>query len=223
MRRWTPHYLLAGQFLDEGPFVEASAELKTRYDLYDLVLAKTICCGDFRARPYIGARFLQLRQNYRATLTPLVSSEEDLAAVRQTQWRTDLPAGGLTLGIGGRYQVCGAWNLTGRLGASVLGGRVKHHNQWFVPDEDDIEVSRTEKRHHCSVITGWDAAIGLAYDWCCCGNPVGLSIGYEIQDWWNMPQRPRFVLQQIGNTQVTPDDGARFTVHGLFVRLGIAF
>jgi len=196
---------------------EISQELKTKYDMYDLVFAKTYRCGDcFKARPYFGARVLQFRQNFQGDVTPVAGVHS------HSLWRTDLPAGGVTIGTEGKYHVCNCWSLTARLGASLLGGRVKHHNEWFTPGGTP-NGTRTEERHHCSVISGWDAAVGLAYDWCCCGTPVGVAVGYEIQDWWNMPQRPRFVNQGIGNTQVTVDDGARFTVHGLYVRAGIAF
>lgn len=215
---------LPDQFLAPGAYSEVHTELKTKYDLYDLVFAKVYRCVDcFGLRPYIGARVLQFRQNFQSEITPIIGEEEEAVANTRTQWRTDLPAAGLTFGVGGKYQVCGSWNLVGRLGASLLGGRVKHHNQWFAPRSSNFAGSGTEHRHHCSIITGWEAALGIGYDWCCCNMPVGIAVGYEIQDWWNMPQRPRFVNQGTGNTNVTPDDGARFSVHGVFVRAGIAF
>lgn len=218
-------------FYAGGSYVEAQAENKVKYELYDLVFSKTYSCGDCsKLRPYFGGRVLWLRQKFAADYIPAV------AAVRSASlWRTDLPAGGFTIGAEGKYHVCGCWSFTGRLGASILGGRVKHHNQWFtdptgVTDTPANSGSHTEHRHHCQVVSGWDAAVGLAYDWCCCGTPVGVAVGYEIQDWWNMPQRPRFVNSSGGNgavtgaiEQVTSDSNSRFTVHGLYVRAGIAF
>ena len=202
-----------------GALTEAKSELKTKYDLYDLVLAKTYRCGDCsKVRPYFGARFLQFRQQFTSVYTPAAGG-----IAPRAQWRTDLPVGGFTIGAEGKYHVCNNWSVTGRLGASLLGGRAKHHNEWFSPGTGASNGVRSEHRHHSSVITGWDAALGIAYDWCCCNNPVGVAVGYEIQDWWNMPQRPRFVDQSTGNTSVTNDDGARFTAHGLFVRAGVAF
>lgn len=220
-------------FFAGGAYTEANAELKTKYELYDLLLSTTYCCDNFKARPYFGARVLWFRQKLESVLTPV--SFENNAGYSSSLWRTEIPAGGITLGVEGKYHLCAEWSLTGRVGASLLGGRSKQHNQWFTPSPVETTPntasagSHTEHRHHCQVISGWDAAIGFAYDWCCCGTPVGVSVGYEIQDWFNVAQRPRFVNSSGGNTtigaieQVTEDASSRFTVHGLYVRAGIAF
>lgn len=223
---------LPNNFVRDVVYAESHSELKTKYDVLDLLFAKTMCWGDcFRVRPYGGARFLWFKQKL-TTDYFIVSGGSDFD---EAFWRTDLPAGGVTLGFEGQYPLCGAISLIGHFGSSFLGGQVKHHQDWHSVGDDVAQDNGTwdsERRHHCQFIGGWDASIGINYTSNFCNCPWFVSVGYEIADWWNMPQRPRFVngvfvggeaafINSLG--QITSDSGSRLTFHGLFVRLGTAF
>lgn len=185
---------------------EVSASFRLKYDMYDLLLSKVISCGECaKIRPYVGFRALWLREDWNYSFfSPGVIS----TAV----WRFNFPAYGATLGAEGKWHICNNVSFIGRLGVSLLGGNPKHHNGWG---------ALSEHRKHSQVISGWDGYVGFAYDTTCCCWPVDFAIGYEFQDWWNTPQRPRFV--GVAGNQVTGDSASRLTLHGLFVRGGVSF
>lgn len=204
-------------------FGEVQTENRLRYDQLDVLFAKTYRWGDcFKVRPYFGARVLWLKQKFNTTAV-------GTAATVDTQWRYDLPAGGVTLGFEGKYGLCGNISLTGHFGTSILGGRVEHHHDWFVATGATTEqgpgVWFSEHRHHCQFIGGWDASVGIAYDSTFCDCPWFFAVGYEINDWWNTPKDPRFVNGGPNGSlgQITSDSGSRLTLHGLFVRAGTTF
>ena len=203
-------------------YLDSNTQNKLRFDQVDILAATSYNYGDtFKLRPYFGARLVFLKQNVYTTLDRGPGIGDDTA-----RWRYNLPAGGVTLGVQGKYTVCGGISLIGHWGTSIVGGRVNHHSDWV---DGETGLSYTERRHHGQILGGWDASLGLGYDWCFCGTPLSLSIGYEIQDWWNSPQRPRFVNGGNGSTisgslaQVTGDSASRLTFHGLFVRAGFVF
>jgi hypothetical protein len=192
-----------------GPFSEASTAVKWKYDMYDLLISKTIClCEGGKIRPYAGFRALVFRQHFDTDFFPAGGGLPSRA-----QWRFKFPAYGFTLGAEGKYHICGCVSFIGRFGVSLLGGTPEHHNEWL------FGTSQFERRKHCQIISGWDGYAGFAYDTTCSCYPVDFAVGYEFADWWNTPQRARFV--NLG--QVTGDSASRLTLHGLFVRGGISF
>jgi hypothetical protein len=209
---------------------------KIKYNMFDLFLTKSWeNCGSWLFQSYLGVRFLWVKQRltsiYHLTdgtnlTNPVVTTAHDPLA----RWSFDLPAGGIALGTRGKYQICGGLSLIGHLGFSILGGTPKNGQLWQNQENylgsNYYEGSNHAK--HCAVITGWDASLGLDYTWCCCNLPLHVALGYEIQDWFNFPQRIRFVNGAYNQTQfslgqITDGQGGRFTIHGLFVRAGLVF
>lgn len=198
-------------------YTEISTSSKIKYDMYDLVLSKTIRCGECtKIRPYAGFRALVFKQQFSSAFA-------GTTAGNFANWNLNFPAYGVTLGAEGKWCFCNNVSLIGRLGASLLGGQPKHGNQWFTNGNGATTgvTYQNEFRKHDQIVSGWDGALGLAYDTECCCMPVDLAVGYEFQDWWNTSQRPRFV--GVNGNQVTGDSASRFTVHGVFVRAGIGF
>lgn len=145
-------------------------------------------------------------------------------------WKQKTPAGGLTAGIHAAYYVGDAFSITGHFGLSVLGGKTRYHNN-YAP-YTAVRCPQVQYRaHHSMVITGWDGALGIAYDWDFCSCPVHLGIGYEIQDWFNLPERVRYINNNNPldgdvdplTTLQTSDARGRLTLHGLYVRVAFAF
>lgn len=144
-------------------------------------------------------------------------------------WKQKIPAAGLTLGVYARYSLCCEWSVTGHFGLSVLGGKVKYHNNYY-PFTSLGSPTVQYRAHHAQIITGWDGSLGLSYDWDFCVCPIRIEAGYEIQDWFNIPERVRYFNKNITtdvasplSTAQTSDGHGRLTVHGLFVRLGVSF
>lgn len=220
-------------FIGASRGASGTAEVKLEYQLLDLLATTTYCWDNsFFFNPYLGGRFLWFKEKETS-----VYSGFDYVNPAVASWRTDLPAGGVTLGVRGQYLVCGGISFIGHWGASLLGGRVKHHQDWQIPESllpGDLPIgSFNLHEHHDTIVGGWEASVGIGYDWCFCGCPFNLSVGYEIQDWWNMPQRARVVNGGVLPTEepidygslgeLLTDSGCRFTVHGLFVRAGFTF
>lgn len=219
-----------------GPDSFVATKVKLKYELFDLVLSKNWGCGCWTLTPYAGARVLWVRESLRnrifgsfratPTTTPGIVGGYGFA------WKTNIPAAGFTAGIHGRYCFCGDIDVIGHFGASVLGGKSKYHNNYY--PFNSLDCPRLQYRAHRSqVITGWDGSLGLGYTWNFCSCPIRLGVGYEIQDWFNLPERVRYVNKNFplnASNEVNPistiqtsDACGRLTVHGLFVRVAFAF
>lgn len=227
--------VVPGGFLRwNSPDSVVESRIKLKYELYDLVLSKNFGgCDCWTLTPYIGARVLWLREALRNTIegsylvTP--TSTPGIFAETSYVWKQQIPAAGLTLGVHAQFCLCGSLNVIGHFGASVLGGKSKWHDNYF-PFNSMESATHKERAHHGRIVTGWDGSLGLGYDWNFCSCPIRLGVGYEIQDWFNIPERVRYFNKNITTDAINPistaqtsDGNGRFTVHGLFVRLAFAF
>lgn len=217
-------------FLFNSPDSAVHTRVKLKYELYDLVLSKNFGCDCWTATPYIGARVLWLRESLQNDIEGsylVTPTSAPVAGGHGYTWKAKIPAAGITFGVHGRYCFCGPLNVIGHLGVSVLGGKAKSHDNYR--SFTSLDCSRLRNRgHHCQVVTGWDGSLGLGYDWNFCTCPVRLGVGYEIQDWFNLPERVRYVNKNTIDgapisTIQTSDGAGRMTVHGLFVRVAFAF
>jgi hypothetical protein len=206
---------------------EATARLLVKYDLIDLFLAVTCTWNRFTGRYYGGLRSLIFNETYRVDYT----FDESVLRIQRpgtARWSAYLPAFGFTGGYDGIYSLynyCRGLGIRGRLGASLLGGRVRNRQHWtFQPPPQTVVIgAETYNNHyHGQLIWGWDAALGIDYDTCWCCIPFNLAFGYEIFDWWNTPRQHYFPNEDYPGVATTDETG-RFTVHGFYVRLGTSF
>lgn len=201
---------------------EAQTFLKLQYDLIDITLSKTFCCDHLLSRPYFGVRSLifdeQMNVNY--TFDEGVTPGA-LIKPGSANWSVYLPTVGVTAGYEGVYNICRGWGIRGKFGGSFLGARVNHHQHWTLNNAGAI-VDSSNLTHHGQCIWGWDLALGLNTYTSFGGCPFNFGIGYEIYDWWNMP-RQRYYPSPVYPGVATSDETGRFTVHGLYVRLGSSF
>lgn len=212
---WVPTFPVTPGLLSAAAS-EARAVARVKYDLIDLIAARTTTCDGITNCFYGGVRSLIFDETFHVNYA-FNESQGGFIEPGVARWNAYMPAIGITLGYDGIYTICSGWGLRGRFGTSFLGSRVKHYQNWTFN-----EVPRQNKTRHNEVIWGWDAALGINYDTCWCCRPVTLAFGYEVYDWWNMP-RQRYFTNSFYPGVSTTDETGRFTAHGAYVRLGTTF
>lgn len=211
-----------------GDVPRARSKFHLHYNMLDVLVTTSYCNeGCLTWQPYIGARFLEIKQkwNIRYAFSTELSSSlpfTDLAAT--SRYHSKLPTGGLTVGVGGAYNICGCWNLIGRVGASCVGGTAKQCtrlNAFFDTSSSSgaYDPARVGKRK-CAILTGFEGALGIGYNLECCKVGVQLAIGYEFQTWLNVPSP---IEHGVAVPGVRHNPSSNFTLHGLFVRAGVSF
>ena len=207
-------------------FNKARSRFHLTYQTLDICLQYSpaclqTCCQTWE--PYLGVRLLELDQRWKVRYDlNSTSSAEDFALA--TQWKAKLPAIGATFGVKGNYQLCYGLSVIGRLGASCVQGKVKEHARYeaLSTSPTSLEIYKLHD-HFRDIFTGWEGAIGLAFSRECPGFPcctTALSIGYEVQSWWNMPTHAHDSLLLPGNSG---SSNLNFTLHGLFIRGSVYF
>lgn len=207
---------------ENGLADEAHSSLNLKYDMVDVLFSAAKCCGNWVGRPYAGGRFLLLNQKYEVNYKMAPGGEGQPSSIVTAKWRTYFPAGGLTAGYEGVYHVDCGFGVLARLGASLLGGDAKSNQQWLTSEAQPTLAQSGNRSKHCQFIWGWDAKLGFTYDIPCDCHPIELAVGYEIQDWWNMPNQRIFSDANFPGVNIS-DGCGRLTLHGLFVRVGTTF
>lgn len=212
--------------LATGSASEAKAKAIVKYDLLDLLIANVASRGPYTNTYYFGLRSVIFEEQFNVGY---IFNEVGAGALQPgtSHWTVYMPAIGITAGCDGVYDVWPNWGIRARIGASALGASAKHHQHWtfasFSTQTSTFTVFQgNNNTRHSQVIWGWDAALGLEYDFCWCCQPVTLSFGYEVFDWWNTP-RQRYYPNILYPGVSTTDETGRFTIHGLYVRLGASF
>lgn len=206
----------------------ARSKLRFHYDMVDLLITTSYGNeGCLTWQPYIGARFLEIKEKWNILYGFSLFNEESQMFVPTTassRWHSKIPAGGLTAGVSGAYQFCGCWSLIGRLGASCLGGTAKQHtrlNASFISRGSSSSLQPTSvRKKKCAILTGFEGSLGLAYTLRCCGLGVQFAAGYEFQNWYNVPT-PLDHSEHVPG--IKHNRSSNLTLHGLFVRAGVAF
>lgn len=214
-----------------GVSPSAHSKLHFQYNMLDALFTTSYSNeGCLTWQPYIGARFLEIKErwNVRYAFTANSSSislSEPFAAVSATsKWHSKLPTGGVTIGVGGAYNFCGCWNAIGRVGVSCVGGSAKQRtslNATFatLSSSDALNPTCVTKRK-CAILTGFEGALGIAYNLTCCKLGVQFGVGYEFQTWLNVPSPLEHGIVVPG---IRHNSSTNLTVHGLFVRAGVSF
>lgn len=203
---------------------QSRSHFRVTYQTLDICLHYTPspldgCCRMWQ--PYVGVRLLDLQQRWKVHQCYALSTASNIATFNLlTRWKSKLPAVGLTLGIKGNYALCRGFSLLGSLGASCVGGSVKNHAKYKIQNIISPIEPYTLRSHATDVFTGWEASIGLAYLWTCGNWMTQFSIGYEFQNWLNMPTRAHDSFFLPGNSLAS---GLNFTLHGLFIKGSLSF
>ena len=220
--------LTTRDFITNSPV--AHSKLRFHYDMLDVILTTSYDNGgSLTWQPYVGARFLEIKENWNVSYAFAAGSSSSFSlpfsgVFGSSKWHSKIPAGGITFGINGSVNFCGCWSAIGRLGVSCVGGTVKQRtrlNACFGTSSTTSSLAPTQvTRKRCAVLTGFEGALGLAYNLQLCRWGIQFAAGYEFQNWYNVPT-------PIEHGSIVPgiqhNSSSHFTLHGLFVRAGVAF
>lgn len=211
-----------------GDSPAARSKLSLNYNMVDLLATTSYSSGGcFAWQPYAGVRFLEIKEkwNIEYTFNPSVSSLPVTSILLTSRWHSKIPAAGLTAGISGSISFCDCFSVIGRVGASCVGGRAKARTHLTGDFTADSSVSGSAaptrvSKNKCSILTGFEGALGLAYTFKCCQTGVQIAAGYEFQNWYNVPTPIEHGILIPG---IESNPSSNLSLHGLFVRAGIAF
>jgi len=122
---------------------------------------------------------------------------------------------GVTAGAQGFWKIYEGLGLFARVRGSMLSGQFRN----FLTETDQngtVSVVNVRERYY-QVVPVTEMAVGAAYQ----GEHLFLSVGYELQNWFNMVNSPDFATgNSIGKLSRRSSD---LSLEGLAVQLGFIF
>lgn len=205
----------------------ARSNLHLNYNMADILASTSYSSGScFTWQPYVGVRFLEIKEKWDVAyaFNPTTSSIPVTSILLTSRWHSKIPAAGLTAGVSGSLSFCGCFSVIGRIGASCVGGRAKEHTRLtgdFTAGSTSGSAAPTSvSKKKCSVLTGFEGSLGLAYTFQCCQTGVQIAAGYEFQNWYNVPTPIEHGVIIPG---IKSNPSSNMSLHGLFVRAGVSF
>jgi hypothetical protein len=202
--------LTRGGGVDEVATAAGSTNLD--FNVIDLVAARPITvCQDLVVRPFGGGRFAWIDQKLTAVYNGGFSGAVNDIVSSPVYFR----GAGLTGGAQAYWKLRQGFGLYGRFTGSLLSGQFRNFLTEANNNGATPIVSVSEKYYQ--VVPVMEMGLGVAWQ----GDHVLISVGYELQNWFNMVNSPTFPSpSNIGLP------GRRFSdlsLEGLAVQLGVIF
>lgn len=208
-----------------NPTDSAKAKINTEYDTIDILFSCQNCpysCLDLT--PYIGIRGLILDQNHKVILGPGLEGNNVIWVEGDgSKWKSDYKAVGLHAGVENSYNLCEDFNIFGNLSGSWLIGCYDSHEKFSATGEPFPRERDVREKNVWQGVTDAHIAIGITWESCICDMPASISLGYEIERLWGVPELHRQTGNDADGASSSNTSGATLTFHGGFLRGGISF
>lgn len=218
------HY---GLFQESAGFTDIAVDWRNQYHEGEVVLGSSAFCGKNHVfLPYFGAAGIYLEQKFALDLSdPDLVFAGDAGAV---DWESQYWGVGLRFGSHYKYQLGSCLAFIGRFNASLLVGENKFHNFQSVIFSSEAEELRLNisGKNKCHVVPGYSLGAGFAIEPEICGCTLSLRVGYEFNEWYNIPKHRTFSGESTVDGEVAYSDSASnrtWGSHGLFAGLSFAF
>jgi len=179
---------LFSDFLGDSVIDSACSSLKLRLDIVDVDINREFCINEcFSLNPYVGFRYLRLKQKYRVRgegVTQFLSST--IAVDDRVRLKNDFDGWGIHAGLKTDWEFGCGLSLYGMFGGSLLcGSNHRDHKEAFEFSNTDIQLTERSfikgKSHHKGARATAEAGLGLLWDYCFCENQtVRLKLGWEF-------------------------------------------
>ena len=188
----------------------ASAQANFEYNAYDLLLGKRFAVDEhFAVRLSGGLRFASLRQAFSAYYDGLDARSATVSA------NSNFQGIGPILGAEGVWVGWKGFHLYARANGGFLSGQ--SDNPLFETNNAGKTVYANTAYNIRKVVPMASASVGLGWQY----RTVTARVGYEITNYWNVVDQPRFVDDVgVGKLVTRPSN---VSLEGLFVQLGVAF
>ncbi len=204
--------------LTQKPAEAIAAQNNLTYQTFDVLLGYEFCfCKCQRIRPFFGIQGVKIKQQY-AQVEILQSSPT--LSLNAVGWQSDYKALGLELGTVYSYDLdCGVGLFT-KTAVSFVAGNDDSELVDLVNNGSSIFVNDLiDDRGLCT--PGLQLQVGLTYEKCWCGWDFGFRVGYEFQNWWNVPLVRRYPASGLPTS--THSTGGNLMMHGLFLGANVGF
>lgn len=203
----------------------ARADYELLYQSFDILFATDYSwrkCHNFR--PFCGVSGLFLNQKENSYIRQDI--DVDNSNTGNLNWKDDYSGFGLK--VGSEY----TWILgrdislyataSGTITVGDHTGKSRYRSSFPIETPTSYDVTFHDKE--CITIPGYHVGLGFLYEVSWCGNDFGVRIGYEFQEWHNVPNLRRNTLE--GEPQAgisTSGTSTTIGLHGLFAGFDLSF
>ena len=209
-----------------GTINTVKARHKLRYQTFDVLLSYDCClCNAQLFSPFFGIEGLKLNESWHSTILGTLSGQPGEETIN---WCSNYEAIGLKVGAQYEYALSCGLNLFAIGSLSLLAGSDSSRNCQVTSTLDSqlqnpVSLAENFKENECLCQPGAHIAFGFSYNKCVCGKTVGVRIGYEFTDWWNVPTIRHFNAAGEATGISTSSAGSNLVLHGLFAGLDVGF
>lgn len=183
---------------DDTGIDETEARWKLHLDLVDVELGRPVCISQcLTLRPHIGIRAAWVKQSFDIEYDT-ISTDAISSLLSEVDLKCDYEGVGLRGGLDTIWDLGCGMSLYGSAAASVLWGHFNVKSETFYNDPENLgaffDVEQKDDFCGCRAVT--DAAIGLRWRSCFCGDSVALTVnvGWEHHLFFNQNQFEDFVV-----------------------------
>jgi hypothetical protein len=188
----------------------AAANASFDYNVYDLMLGKRFAVDDhFAVRLTGGLRFASIRQSFSAYYDGLDARSATVFSNASFQGFGPV-FGGEAVWVGWK-----GFHLYGRANGGLLSGLSQNPLTEFNNANNTTYAATTNNIH--TVVPMASVGVGAGWQY----RTVTIRMGYEITNYFNVIDQPRFV-DDVGVGKLTTRP-ANVSLEGLFVQMGVAF
>ncbi|MFQ5728913.1 MAG: Lpg1974 family pore-forming outer membrane protein [Waddliaceae bacterium] len=206
----------------EGIYNSAKGSWNACYQEWNALLLYYIPLGEcHHFIPFFGLSGISLEQKLKTEYTGIDSQS---AVSAKGDWHSDY------YGIGFRFGSAYSCNFSNCMsfffnasGAAIVGKFDSTLDSSLLVGSQlsELKLQDNEDRH---MATGYHLGAGVSYDTCYCNYDVSFKLGYEIVDWFEIPNQENFV----GSPDSTHYHGSSsstraFGFHGLTAGLAVSF
>jgi len=206
----------------------AFSNWRFQYDTLDFQVGRSCgICECLKVRPYVGVKAASILQKQKIHFSKVTTTSvrriiPGIPVMARDKRINNFYGIGLSFGTDMMWTFAPHWNLSSGLSGAMLYSRSHFANKPIIiskpitgPITVEVDVVNKKARRLRPML---DAFVSLDWDTCFCENRVDISIGYEMQYWWNQ-----------WNTSNSLVDGlfsnahGDLMLHGLTVHASISF
>lgn len=154
------------------------AHWKLWFNEVDAVVGyKFDCCCNFTVRPFLGVRYARINQRFSAHLESTINVPAVAAsslAISSKHHNERFQGAGPLLGFEADFNLGCGFSVYGNLAGHLLYGEFK--NRFNDSDTFTAAINNCNSNSEsCAVLRGYDAGLGIRYDYCCTTIQLGLE------------------------------------------------
>ena len=196
---------------------EAVSKIDLEYHAIDALLSRPFCISQtLNTRPFFGFRYVELDQDIKA----IYKDGTQFTNHHVVAWKSEYCGAGLHSGMDWSFKVCDGLALNSTFAGSIVVGDSDTHQKQVRLDGSGPDITDTRvdvKATQCIALPGYNLGVNMSWENCCDCFYYIVSVGYEMNQWFHVPQLPRYTNNALEATTTSSASGS-LVLHGLTVR-----